>query len=251
LRIAEGNKVTSRDTEEFFFDLPDDPEDKLVVFESMMREIMDQNTNGDNWAAERSYMEALHAFSEVFGLGVLENLPLPPVDNSEFNSYYYEQSARIRTSIIKIKLRRTARIKQQSDNLLLIGSDAKAAIRKLLDAIKGQIDVMTLSDAKRGQLIAKLNAFYLELDQKLTHTEAFFSFVVDASRTLREAGAELKPLTDRIDRILDLFDKAEKWVTSLPKWRENKQIEGPKKRIEGPKGQATLPTSSDDEDIPF
>ena len=93
---------------------------------------------------------------------------------------------------------------------------------------------MEMSESKRRSLFAKLNAFVHELDQNLTHTEAFFSFALDASRTFAAAGAEFKPLGERIDRILDMIDEGKKWIESLPGFRKPKQLEAPPKQIEGP-----------------
>jgi hypothetical protein len=225
---------------DLYFDLPEDPGAKFIIFEGMMSEILASAKNNSGWDAERSYMESMFAFSEVFGDGLLE-MDEPPIDNDEFASYYYLYASRIRTAVTKVKLRNTAGLRMEADRIVILNNESKDAIRQLLGSIREQLDGLNLSDDKRRQLIRKLQAFAAELDQQLT--EALFAFAAQAAKAARDVGAEFKPLAERLDRILDMIDKAEKWVDSLPKWRDRKQVEGPQKKLPAP------PDASDD--IPF
>ena len=109
-------------------------------------------------------------------------------------------------------------------------------------AIKTKLSDLSMNENKRSALLKKLSAFELELDLPRTRTEAFYQFVIEASRAAKETNEQIQPILTSAERIFKLFDKAKKAFESLPPWQEKKKITGP---IE-PKQ-----SSDADDEIPF
>jgi hypothetical protein len=229
---------------DFLFDLPSNPEEAFLVFERDRASELAENRSDQNWYAELTYLEAMKAFLEIVPVRhvpAIEEIPDP--EGSGFKNFYERVRSSMRSANLKIRLARSFRTGSDADALVVLTDDAKEAIRKLVASITQQVDQLAVTPDKKRQLIKKLHSFSHELDQELTHTEAFFSFVAAATKAAREAGAELKPLTDRIDRVLDMLEKAQKWADRLPDLR-------PKKQIEGPKGSGDE-SAKESEEMPF
>jgi len=131
-----------------------------------------------------------------------------------------------------------------AETIVVFDASARQAIHKLINSIRDKLNEFELSERKRESLFNKLNVFAAEVDRNRTRTEAFYAFAVETARAAREVNAELKPLQQTIDRVVDWIDKAKKWTEALPPWEERKRIEGPRR---------ALPASEDDPDdeIPF
>ena len=231
----------------FVFDLPDDPEEAFLVFERDRWAELENEKSQSHWGAEETYIEAMLAFTELVDFPLAPQIDPLPLEYTDFGGYFSLQRSKIRTAILKIKLKRSFAAKQVKDRVIVLTDETKTAIRQLVEAIRAKIADLPLTPDKSRALIAKLHAFSLELDQELTRTEAFFSFAANVGRALKDIGAEFKPLGDRIDRILDLIEKAEKLADRLPNMnRKNQELPAPPKQLEN-KGAP----SDNDQDIPF
>ncbi len=217
-----------------FLDLPADPEEAFVVFLHWQMEELEKNVSPNSWNAEREFVDNMIAFDQVYNTLAYKDFEYPPNLENEFIEYYNPFLRYSKKLFMKFRLEHARRAKVTPDNLVVLDSASKLAIRQLVEAIKQKLEETNIPEDKRRNLFAKLNAFLNEVDQNLTRTAAFFDFVVQATRAANEAGAEFKPLTERIDRVLDMIDKAKKWVDSLPSWTERKKLPPPPKQLEGP-----------------
>lgn len=214
--------------------LSDDPDRAFFEYEEIKRKELtaELELNNSGWSNERLYIDQLKVFLEVFGENNYVSINLVPASDDNFANFYWEIKQEIDRAKLKFTLQQAVKAKSLSDRVVVLTSETKSAIRTLIEAIKARLEEIDISESKRRALFSKLNSFLNELDQGLTHTEAFFSFVVQASRVASEAGAEFKPLAERIDRVLDMIDQGKKWVESLPGFRKPEQIEAPPKQIE-------------------
>lgn len=214
--------------------LSDDPDRAFFEYEEIKRGELEEALRSDNtgWSNERLYVDQIHVFIEVFGSNNYVSMGEIPNVDPDFADFFWDLTKKIDRAKMKYTLQQAVKSKALTDRVVVLTAESRSAIRALIEAIKTNLETLEIGEAKRRALIGKLNSFLNELDQNLTHTEAFFSFVVQASRTAAEAGAEFKPLAERIDRVLDMIDGAKKWVESLPGFRKPAQIEPPRKQIE-------------------
>ncbi|GAB5508170.1 MAG: hypothetical protein Rhirs2KO_33330 [Rhizobiaceae bacterium] len=239
------SRLTNLDSnfDEYFLDLPDDPEEAFVVFQAKkfeeLREIL-QSQRPNHWRNERDFIYALQAFDETYGLNILNDLNVPD-DDEEFGHQYGMMIILIKKEVTKIQLRRAIRIKKGAESIVVLDAASRQGIRKLVDTIKEKLDDLSFDELKRRALYEKLNAFVSELDQNLTRTQAFDSFAVQIARTFGTASKEIKPLWDRIDRVLDWLEKAKTWTGALPKPTDKKQIEPPKEKLPAPSADDVSP----------
>jgi hypothetical protein len=235
------------DVSELYFDLPEIPEEAFLVFEKIMRDDLEMHRTPNGWSAEESFVESMRVFFDVFQIDGWQD-PGNPYEygGPDFPDYYRSFDSKVRSLVVKIKLLRNAAAKAQKDRLVFISDESKSAIRKLIDAIRDELVTLDLTVEKREELMSKLHAFARALDMKFTPTESLFSFAASFGRIAREMGDPFKPVMDRVDRVLDLVEKAEKFIDRLTGPKEPRKLEGPPKRIEPPKRPPSL-----DDDIPF
>lgn len=238
--------------DEFFLSLPSDPDEAFIVFQKQkfaeLQQVWEADYNG--WQHERTYVNAIFAFDEVYQLGVLKDYGVPPSEDERFSQYFQVFRAEIEKIVLKFQLERVRRAKGNKGAIVKLDDAARTAIRALITALREKLDALELTESKRRELVSKLNVFASEVEQNLSRTEAFNSFVVGLTRTASAAAKEFKPLMDTVNRVLDQIDRAQDWVESLPPWTERKKIEGPQKKIEGPRKDDFKSQDLDDE-IPF
>jgi len=250
-----GGVTVANDAEfqEFFLNLPADPEEAFVVYlaheEQTLQDRLESNSSG--WWAERKFYDAITAFDEVYGLNMFpEYHGDPPTDDSAFATHYNRLRRLCEKLGLKIKLERARRSRANDESLLVLDHNAKEALRRLVDAIRTELDKSPLSENKKSSLFKKLDAFATELDQTLTRTEAFFAFAAESAKAFREVSAEFAPLAERIDRVIDMIDNGPKWLQQLPPWSERKKLSGPQKQLPKPGNNEPNFVQADD-DIPF
>jgi hypothetical protein len=231
--------------DDIFFNLPPDPEEAYVIYHAIETEKLSnwQDSSNNSWWGERNFVDAILAFDDVYNLAVFSIFGEPPTEDRDFADYYFKFKRASDRYSLKVKLEVARRRTTNDLAIAILEESTKKAIRQLIEAIREHLHSAPISDSKRSELFRRLDAFAMEVDQKLSRTEAFFDFAVQATKAFREVGAELQPLTDRIDRILDMVEKAQKWVEKLPPWKERKKIEPPPKQI--------APPTTEDDDIPF
>ena len=230
-----------------YVDLPDDPEMAFAVLQERKFAALErlwESDVGPSWRQERRYVDTLIAFDEVHNLGILTAYRSPPSGSNQFDQFFDSFCRHAEISSQKIKMEAARRGKTGAETIIVLDATAREAIHALTNAIREELNELTLSENKRESLFNKLNAFAAEVDRNRTRTEAFLSLAVDVARTARVVGEEIKPLQKTVDRVLDLIERADKWNDVLPPWKDRKSIEGPPKRL--------VPPPQDlDEDIPF
>ena len=230
-----------------YVDLPDDPEMAFSVLQQREYAALEriwESTEGPTWVQERRYCDTLIAFDEVHDLGILTAFNDPPSGRDRFQEFFDSFRRHAEISSQKIKMEAARRVKTGAQAIIVLDATAREAIHALINSIREKLNELALSENKRESLFNRLNAFAAEVDRNRTRTEAFLSFVVDVARTAGIIEAELKPLQQPINRVLDLIENANKWNDVLPPWKDRKRIEGPPKRLAPP--QQDL-----DDDIPF
>lgn len=231
--------------DDYYIDLPDDPDEAFIVFQTRKFEELQnvlRNANINHWNNERNYILAIQAFDEVYDLKILSGITVPSI-NEDFAEFYTNTQGAIQKAVIKCQLERSRRVRGDKTDIVILNAEERKAIRQLIESIKERLDAISIPEEKRRSLFLKLNGFLSELDQNLTRTQAFRFFALEIARTAGAAAEEVKPLWERVDRVLDWLDKAKKWSESLPPWTERRKIEGPKQKPPQPREL--------DDEIPF
>ncbi len=240
--------ATEEEDRNEYLDLPDDPEEAFAVLQrrkyKALEAIWNNNEGGGDWHHERLYVDNLIAFDEVHGLGILTTFRTPPSTDTQFSQFFQDFRRHAEIASQKILIEAARRQKTGAQKVVVLDSNARDAIHKLIEAIRQKLNELPLPDNKRESLFNKLNAFAAEVDRNRTRTEAFFAFAIEAARTGKTVNDEIAPLQQTIDRILDWLEKAKNWNDSLPAWSDRKKIEGPQKKLLGSK-------AAEDDEIPF
>jgi hypothetical protein len=114
---------------------------------------------------EREYVDAIIAFDEVYSLSLFDNHQDVPDGDSLF-AVYYREFVRYCTKVtLKINLEAARRIKSSGSEIVVLDPASRSAIRQLIDAIRQNIDTLSITEEKRRTLFRKLNAFAAEIDQ--------------------------------------------------------------------------------------
>jgi len=225
-----------RETNEYI-DLPDDPELAFATLQEKkyadLIELLESKENA-GYLYELKYIDTLIAFDEIHGLDIFSDYKNPPIDNNKFYSYFHNFHRHAEISSQKFKMEAARRLKTGAQSIIVLDAQARQAIHVLVSAIREKLNELKIPENKRDSLFNKLNEFAAEVDRNRTRTEAFFSFVVDTSRILREVNKELKPLQKSIDRVLDLIESSKNLNDILPPWKDRKRIEGPPKSLAPP-----------------
>lgn len=230
--------------EDFFVRLPSDPEEAFVVYRKKCADELDAKRSPNGWFYERQYVDRILAFDEVFDLGLFSSWAQSPIDDAEFAEFFWPFHRLTEKAALKFQLEQARRVSISSEGLVVLDSTARHAIHQLVDALRNELERLTLTEEKRSALFDRLNAFAREVDQNLTRTEALFRLAADIGRMAKDAGDVVKPAAERVDRLIDIVERAQKWAESLPPWGKRKEIPPPPKQIEGP-------APSPDNETPF
>ncbi|QIE47022.1 hypothetical protein G5B38_16660 [Pseudohalocynthiibacter aestuariivivens] len=129
--------------------------------------------------------------------------------------------------------------------VISVANNYKTEIGSLLIKIRKIINQQVDAGSKKDKIFAKIASLQSEIDRDKTTIDAAFGRVIDLSASIREAGVNLKPAVDQLERIKNIFWEKSRRVEPLPKPDRPKQIT---KEDGGEK----LPSSRDfDDEIPF
>jgi len=224
-------------TFEDFVKLPADPDEALEEFFKLQEAKLSKGVNANGWEVELDFVDALMAFGEVYEIEWLNAYRNEPLEG-HMGDFFPPFLRKTKQKILTMQLRRARRVKTGAEDIFVLDVPAKIKIRKLVEAIKDNLGELTFSESKRAALYSKLNVFAAEVDQNLTRAEVFKSFAMDVFRACKTTSEEFKPLWERIDRVLDWLDKAEKWTNVLPPAEEKKALEAPKKTLATPSSKS-------------
>lgn len=207
--------------------------------------------NGDyvgSYDPERAFVVGILAFLDEYGLETEISDISELDDDAEFFKQFKRFEAKINYTAMRYRLR-INRIESGSvGTLIAIAESYKTEIGSLLEKIRKIVNQEVEAGNKRDKIFTKIAALQSEVDRDQTTVDAAFGRVLDLSKTLGEAGGNIKPAIDQLERIKKLFwDKSEK-VEQLPKPGRPKMIT--EEKSDSDQGQGGRPRTIDDE-IPF
>ncbi|WP_299794506.1 hypothetical protein [uncultured Marivita sp.] len=208
----------------------------------------DQNDNYiGSYAPERSYVMAVLAFLDEFGLET-EIEDISELEGEEFYKQFRQFKSKIEYTTMRYKLRKSRIANGGVGTVIAIAATYKTEIGSLLEKIRKIVNQEVAAGNKKDKIFTKITALQSEVDRDLTTVDAAFGRVLDLSKMLGEAGGNIKPAVDQLERIKKLFwDRSEK-VEQLPKPDRPKMIT--EEKPEGYQGYGESPRDLDDE-IPF
>ena len=242
-------------TDDEMLNLPDDPELAFVEFERITRQKLDGKlasaleTEMDSTSVRVDYMSAVLAAARHFELDILTGWDLPKVPSSSSYHHFYDEFQQFLSDVnhvtVKIQLKHARRTCLYS---VAFDPKTKAIIRHHLTQIKEIVDKLDVPEKKRNALYRKISALENEVDRDRTRFDAFMALFLESSNATGKAAENLKPLTDRIREISDIFGKAkaeeDEHTPALPSPDERKRNEPPRRLP--PARTGTL-----DDEIPF
>lgn len=232
------------DVQNDFLNLPDDSEHGFAILQQRQYAKLEESWDLQNqgWNPERNYVETLVIYDRVNGLGLLSDFHDIPHSDTEFSEFFSKFRFHASFTSKRLLAEYARRVKLTEVSVLELDQSAKDAIRSFVTSIREKLANLSINENKMSSLMKKLSAFELELDLTRTRTEAFYQFVIEASRAGREENEEIQPILKSAERVFSLFDKAKKAFVAFPPWKETKKITGPNEHVSN---------STDDQDIPF
>jgi Xaa-Pro aminopeptidase len=215
------------DSAETLFDLPSDPDEAFVLFESRIREKFLGSTHEDSGDLyEKEYVQHLAAFIQVYQLDFgIDLIALVGKTGSQFWQGYNELSAKIRIYAISKALELNKIQKAGGSDVYILSPAQKLRIHKQLDEIRAIIEASTISTDKKEALLSRLNAFAGEVDRDRTRLQQLTATRVWMQREV----TELVDVKEKIDNIFDIFSKATEYLKQLPSPKVPKQLPPPPK----------------------
>lgn len=190
----------------------------------------DRNNNfsGDGeyhgrYEPERTYVTSILAFLDEYQLEV-DVADILDLDEQEFLKEFEKFRSKTQYMTMRFEIRK-ARIGSGSVGTLIeIPLDYKSEIGKHLETIRRIVNQKIEAGRKKDSIFSKIASLQSEVDRDQTTVDAAFGFILDLGKTLGQAGKEMKPAVDQLERVKKLFwDKSEK-VPQLPKQDRPKLI---------------------------
>jgi hypothetical protein len=239
----------------FYDDLPENPEEAFVVFESLKRSVLarahqadcDQNyiKTGDseyyagNYRPERDYLSAIMAFIDEYEIDIsIENLSY--YDDNTFFREFQIVLDKINHTVERYKLRRKRGL-ISSATPAFIAYSSKDEIHNLLNKIRKIVNQEIVDESHKESLFKKINDLAQEVDKDRTTFDAIMSRCVDFSKAMGEIAENLEPVADLLERILRLITAGCEKI-KLPKRQEPQALPAP---------DQVSSKCYDEEEIPF
>lgn len=234
--------------------LPANSEEAFATFEAKVREEYqkrasydrelnaDQNGNYEgSYEPERSYVTAILAFLDEYSLETqIEDIS--DLGNAEFIKRFGRFKSKIEYITTRYALRKNRISAGSIGTVLSIAQDYKAEIGSHLEKIRKIVNQEVSEGPKKDNIFKKIASLQSEVDRDLTTIDAAFGRVLDLSKVIGEAGGNLKPAVDQMERIKNIFWSKSEKVDRLPSPDRPKLIE---------KETGAYRTSIDDDEIPF
>jgi hypothetical protein len=221
-----------------------------AAYEESARGDQDYNVDQDNnytgsYDPERSYVMAILAFLDEYSLEA-EVEDISALDNEEFYKHFKQFKSKIEYVTIRYSLRKNRITSGGLGTVISISQSYKSEIGSLLEKIRKIVNQEVEAGKKKDKIFGKIAALQSEVDRDQTTVDAAFGRVLDLSKVLGEAGGNIKPAVDQLERLKKIFwDRSEK-VKQLPKPDRPKMITEEKQG--GYKdGKVSVP----DDEIPF
>ena len=155
--------ATEEEDRNEYLDLPDDPEEAFAVLQrrkyKALEAIWNNNEGGGDWHHERRYVDNLIAFDEVHGLGILTTFRTPPSTDTQFSQFFQDFRRHAEIASQKILIEAARRQKTGAQKVVVLDSNARDAIHKLIEAIAKSSMNFRFQITNGKSLFNKLNAF--------------------------------------------------------------------------------------------
>lgn len=233
-------------------DLPASSEEAFAKFEARAREHYegsvpnDRSYNTDqhdnyhgSYEPERSYVTAILAFLDEYSIDA-EIEDISELGNEDFFVNFGRFKSKVQYISTRFALRGNRITSGSIGTTLQITRNYKSEVGSLLERIRKIINQKVSDGAKKDKIFTKIASLQSEVDRDITTVDAVFGRMMDLSKLLGEAGANIKPAVDQLEKIKKIFwDNSEK-VDTLPKPDRPKML---------PKADAPSPNL--DDEIPF
>jgi hypothetical protein len=234
--------------------LPEEPEQKFVALERIVRERYEiaNNNLGHNDSALpllRRYMSIVLPAAHLYQVRGLADWKRPSTNEDEWG-YYNAFLADVDYCTTELRLRNLERQKQHS---VALDAATKIKLRHLLKQIRETVDKLEVSVAKKERLYARVAGLESEIDRDRTRYQAVAALMIEACDDTGEAVKRLEPVVRLIERVgaaIGIARRAEEAQPQLPPPKGRKQIDHVPDKI-FPKQDGSRFDRQLDDEIPF
>jgi hypothetical protein len=249
----------------------EDTSKAFLMFVSKAQKALNSQTQGfdggsseENWThindARHTFMNVIVAAAKMYEVEPFASTAVTPLD--DFNDRDFRQfSADLDHYVTQLMLGSSMRARRESTE---IPATSKDRIRKYLRALRECVEKADLSDAKREQLLKKIDAFEAELEKRRLTLVALTQLVIAISMVpggVWASGQVAMELMNRVAEAVGEAKVAEDEVKQLPTAQPQKALSPPRKP-EAPRprrpsaapafeGGFGAPGAGTDDDIPF
>lgn len=236
--------------------LPANSQEAFAEFEAQVRSAYELKSRGDrehnidqngnyfgSYEPERSYVTAILAFLDEYSLET-EIEDISELDNDAFNQQFGRFKSKIEYITTRYVLRKNRIVSGSIGTIIEISKGYKSEIGSFLEKIRKIVNQEVAAGNKKDKIFRKIVSLQSEVDRDKTTVDAAFGRVLDLSKVLGEAGGNLKPAIDQLERVKKIFWEGSEKVDQLPKPERPKQI------TKEETGGFGTPSDIDDE-IPF
>ena len=225
-------------------------------YENQSRGDHERNTGMDgfyegSYDPERTYVGEILAFLDEYGLET--QIPdISNLDDAEFYEEFKRFKSKVEYTARRYDLRKNRIATGNIGTVIAIDQSYKPEIGSLLEKIRKVVNQEVPAGNKKEKIFAKIAALQSEVDRDQTTIDAAFGCVLDLSRTLGEAGGNIKPAVDQLERVKNLFWTKSVKVEQLPMPDRPMMISEKKNgEYDTDVGYGQSSNSIDDDEIPF
>lgn len=210
---------------DFLTSLPEEEEEKFILYEKKAREISwEDDFNNMPWFNKAQYVNYMAAFISEHNLDI-------QIDLSNALQRYDEVESELNMIAARMSLRVAK--KRKAATYYVLNTTQKAEIHHYINLIREKIDSVSLDPIKKDALLKRLNAFASDVDRDKTQIQSLGDLFVYAMKRVSEGAKELESTVDLLSKTWGVFTKAE--VTLNIKYEKKLSIEPPALKIVGPK----------------
>lgn len=214
--------------------LPDDDELALLLFEERCANTMRQESNEEDWSAEREFVVKILAFIDESDLQVRVDRS-PPNDDPNFSNWFREFRSDLDYWRAQIQIRQVRGKNSGIVKVISFTEDYREEIHGLLEKIRRVVNSTELSVEKKDAIYGKLAALQLEVDRSKTRFDALLSRMLDFTNAVGDGADNLKPLANLTERLMKVLGRAKSDLDMglLPSPDETKKLAAPDSVDEG------------------
>ena len=207
-----------------FENLPKERERAFIYLEQKFRDIYARSSEIDRgknrgrdgeyvgiFEPARTYISSIVAICEVLNL----HIDVPDIsdfsmsDSEKFMMEFAAFKLKIHRSIVKFNLRLhlgQALLHSNSiGRVIVIRSDYKDEIGKLLGTIRKIVNQEIKDARKKENIFRKISSLHSEVDRDQTTVDSLFGLALDLTKTIGECAENLDPLLEKMEKLKRLF----------------------------------------------